>query len=155
VALLVWSSQIEGCSRSDELTGALMARRTFDVPDVTVILVQWDAGRSRSEIATSLGLGRKTVKKYLTPAIEGGLSPGRGRWPAEWATRVRVWFPQLADTRLRQISWPRVEQHPRLHRRPARGWCHEAAELAAATRRARPDRERGVVEAADRGEPAR
>jgi hypothetical protein len=37
VSPLVWSSQIEGRSRSDELTGALMARRTFDVPNVTEI----------------------------------------------------------------------------------------------------------------------
>jgi predicted transcriptional regulator len=43
-----------------------MARRTFDVPNVTEILVHWDAGRSQSEIAASLGLDRKTVKKYLT-----------------------------------------------------------------------------------------
>ena len=32
-----------------------MARRTFDVIDVTEILVHWHAGRSKSEIAGSLG----------------------------------------------------------------------------------------------------
>ena len=32
-----------------------MARRTFDVVDVTEILVHWDAGRSQVEIATSWG----------------------------------------------------------------------------------------------------
>jgi hypothetical protein len=111
VAPPVRSSQIEGCSRSDELTGALMARRTFDVTNVTEIVVHWDAGRSQSEIATSLGLDRKTVKKYLTPAIEGGLEPGWGRTQAEWSVLVAERFAQLVDTRLRQVSWPLIEPH--------------------------------------------
>src|SRR5579875_246193 len=88
-----------------------MARRSFDVPNVTEILVHWDAGRTQSEIATSLGLDRKTVKKYLTPALEAGLEPGSGRSQAEWRPLVEQWFPQLADTRLRQISWPLIEMH--------------------------------------------
>jgi len=81
------------------------------VRDVTEILVHWDAGRSQSEIATSLGLDRKTVKKYLTPALDAGLEPGRGCSQAEWSTLVREWFPQLADTTLRQYSWPSIEPH--------------------------------------------
>ena len=40
--------------------------------DVTEILVHWYAGRSQSEIATSLGVDRKTIRK----APEG---PGRRR----------------------------------------------------------------------------
>jgi hypothetical protein len=36
--------------------GALHDRVDADVPDVTEILVHWGAGRSQSEIATSLGL---------------------------------------------------------------------------------------------------
>jgi hypothetical protein len=80
VSLPVWSSQIEGCSRSYELTGALMARRTFDVPNVTEILVHWDAGRSQSEIADSLGLDRKTVKKYLGCVIPEGAGPVKSRY---------------------------------------------------------------------------
>jgi hypothetical protein len=46
--------------------------------DVTEILIHWHAGRSQSEIATSLGVDRKTVKKYLAPAIEAGIAPGDG-----------------------------------------------------------------------------
>ena len=79
--------------------------------DVTEILVHWDAGRSQSEIADSLGLDRKTVKKYLTPAIEAGIEPGSGRSQEEWSTLVREWFPHLADTTLRQYSWPLIEPH--------------------------------------------
>ena len=39
-----------------------MARRTFDVVDVTEILAHWYAGRSKNQIAESLGLDRKTVR---------------------------------------------------------------------------------------------
>jgi hypothetical protein len=88
-----------------------MARRTFDVADVTELLVHWDAGRSQSEIATSQGLDRKTVKKYLAPALEAGCEPGSGRSAAQWAVLARDWFPQLADTRLRRVTWPAIEVH--------------------------------------------
>ena len=33
-----------------------MARRTFDVIDITEILIHWHAGRSKNEISASLGL---------------------------------------------------------------------------------------------------
>ena len=79
--------------------------------DVTEILVHWDAGRSQSEIADSLGMDRKTVKKYLTPVLAAGMAPGSGRSQAEWSVLVRDWFPQLADTTLRQFSWPLIEPH--------------------------------------------
>lgn len=88
-----------------------MARRSFDVRDVTEILVHWDAGRSQSEIADSLGLDRKTVRKYLRPAIEAGIEPGSGRSQEEWSSLVREWFPHLADATLRQYSWPLIEPH--------------------------------------------
>lgn len=89
-----------------------MARRTFDMVDVTEILVHWHAGRSRSEIATSLGVDRKTVKKYVAPAVEAGLVPGGPAKPvAEWEALVRGWFPEMADTRLPQTTWPEIEAH--------------------------------------------
>jgi hypothetical protein len=43
-------------------TGGPMARRTFDVIDVTEILVHWHAGRSLSEMSGSLGVDRKTIR---------------------------------------------------------------------------------------------
>jgi transposase len=58
-----------------------------------------------------LGLDRKTVKKYLTPAVEAGLAPGGGRTEQDWSARVAEWFPQLADAGLRQVSWPLIEPH--------------------------------------------
>ena len=62
-----------------------MARRTFDVVDVTEILIHWHAGRSISEVSTSLGVDRKTIRKYLAPAVAAGLTPGG---PAEVAGGV-------------------------------------------------------------------
>ena len=80
--------------------------------DVTEILVHWHAGRSLSEIAESLGVDRKTVRKYVAPAVAAGLSPGGPAVSAaEWSDLVRGWFPSLADTRLRQITWPEIEVH--------------------------------------------
>ncbi|WP_157129059.1 IS21 family transposase, partial [Nocardia amamiensis] len=80
--------------------------------DVTEILIHWHAGRSQSQIASSLGLDRKTVKKYVGPAIAAGLAPGGPvRSPQEWGELVREWFPHLADTRVRQTTWPQIEQH--------------------------------------------
>lgn len=80
--------------------------------DVTEILIHWHAGRSQSQIATSLGLDRKTVKKYVEPAIAAGIEPGGpARSPEEWAQLAREWFPYLADTRLRQVTWPEIDQH--------------------------------------------
>ncbi len=51
-----------------------MARRTFDVIDVTEIFVHWDAGRSLNEMSGSLGIDRKTIRKYLAPAVEAGIT---------------------------------------------------------------------------------
>lgn len=89
-----------------------MARRSFDVIDIVEILVHWYAGRSRNEVAASLGIDRKTIRKYLAPAEAAGFCPG-GPTVSEqqWADRVREWFPSLADTRLRQVTWPAIEVH--------------------------------------------
>src|SRR3954447_26023677 len=106
-----------------------MARRTFDVVDVTEIFIHWYAGRSISEVAVSLGVDRKTNRKYLAPAVAAGVGtggagvgpPGRvaaGLAPGgpvmaqqDWAALVLRWFPQLADTRLRQVTWPQIGVH--------------------------------------------
>jgi DNA-binding transcriptional regulator LsrR (DeoR family) len=56
-----------------------MARRTFYVIDITEILIHWYAGRSQHELAASLQLDRKTIRRYLAPAarvkiFEAGVS---------------------------------------------------------------------------------
>ena len=89
-----------------------MARRSFTVVDVTEILVHWYAGRSLSEVSDSLGVDRKTIRKYLAPAVAAGITPGGPtRSAAEWAALVAGWFPRLTDTALRQTTWPQIAVH--------------------------------------------
>jgi transposase len=89
-----------------------MARRTFDVIDICEIFTHWHAGRSKNEIAGSLGLSRNTVRKYVAAAEAAGMTPGGPAVsPEEWARLARAWFPELADTRLRQVTWPAIGAH--------------------------------------------
>ena len=62
-----------------------MARRTFDVVDVTEIFTHWYAGRSISELSVSLGLDRKTLYRELERhgEDEDGPRPERARAPTE------------------------------------------------------------------------
>jgi hypothetical protein len=64
-----------------------MARRTFDVVDVTEIFIHWYAGRSISEVSVSLGVDRKTVR-YAACGITNVMptrwlcrATRRTRWP--------------------------------------------------------------------------
>src|ERR1700749_1119758 len=93
--------------------GRPMARRTFDVIDVAEILVHWHAGRSLNEMSQSLGVDRKTLRKYVAPAVAAGIVPGGpARSEGEWQDLVGGLFPggsrELAGTRLRQVTWPAI-----------------------------------------------
>jgi len=82
------------------------------VVDVTEILVHWHAGRSKSEISESLDVDRRTIAKYVAPAVAAGMVPGGPPVSEErWAELVREWFPELADTALRQVTWPAIAVH--------------------------------------------
>ncbi|WP_173745291.1 hypothetical protein [Actinoplanes sp. TFC3] len=85
-----------------------MARTTFHVIDITEILAHWYAGRSQYDVAASLGVDRKTIRRYVEAAIAVGFVPGRAppMSQQDWAPRVEQWFPHLTDTRLRQVTWP-------------------------------------------------
>ena len=50
--------------------------------DVTEILVHWHAGRSLNEMSQSLGVDRKTIRKYVAPAAAAGIVPGGRRRPS-------------------------------------------------------------------------
>ena len=52
-----------------------MARRTFDVVDIIEILAHWQPGRNNTEIAQSLGVDRKTVRKYVAAAQDTPSTP--------------------------------------------------------------------------------
>jgi transposase len=82
------------------------------VIDIVEILIHWYAGRSKNELAQSLGVDRKTLRKYLAPAETAGITPGGPAMSeADWRKLVIEWFPQLTDTTLRQVTWPQIEAH--------------------------------------------
>src|SRR5258708_37013001 len=54
-----------------------MARRTFDVIDICEIFEHWYAGRSKNEVAGSLGLSRNTARKDVAAAEAAGQVPAR------------------------------------------------------------------------------
>jgi DNA-binding transcriptional MocR family regulator len=61
-------------------------------------------GRSRSALAASLGVDRKTVRKYLAPSEVTGIIPGG-------PPMTEGWSPGLVDRRLRQVTRPDIDQH--------------------------------------------
>ena len=80
--------------------------------DVAETLVHWHAGRSLNEMSQSLGVDRKTLRKYVVPAVAAGITPGGpAKSEREWHDLVREWFPELVDTRLRQVTWPAISEH--------------------------------------------
>jgi len=82
------------------------------VIDIVEILIHWYAGRSQNELATSLGVDHKTLRKYLAPARAAGMEPGGPPMSeADWRTLVTGWFPELVDTGLRQTSWLKRRRH--------------------------------------------
>ena len=81
--------------------------------DLIEIYVHWYAGRSQAQIADSLGLDRKTVRKYLGPVTAAGLVPGGPpvMTEAQWRAKAASWFPAVVDKGLRQVSWPAIGAH--------------------------------------------
>jgi hypothetical protein len=70
------------------------------------------AGRSQHELAASLGVDRRTLRKYTGPARAAGFEPGGPPMAeADWRALVADWFPELVKAGLRQVSWPRIEPH--------------------------------------------
>ena len=60
--------------------------------DLIEIYVHWYAGRSQVQIADSLGVDRKTVRKYLAPVAAAGMMPGGPpvMSEADWRDRARA-----------------------------------------------------------------
>ena len=54
-----------------------MARRSLYVIDIVEILVHWYAGRSQHELAASLGVDRKTIRKVHGAGGRGRAGAGR------------------------------------------------------------------------------
>ncbi len=69
--------------------------------DLMELFRHWHAGRSQVQISTALGLDRKTIRKYLAPALAAGLSPGDGGKFDEnlWRELITSWFPEVPGRR--------------------------------------------------------
>ncbi|MFE7587892.1 IS21 family transposase [Kitasatospora sp. NPDC057512] len=80
--------------------------------DIVEIYVHWYAGRSKNQLAASLGVDRKTIRKYLAPAEASGMVPGGlPMSEADWGKLIKSWFPELARRRLNQVTWAEIEPH--------------------------------------------
>lgn len=80
--------------------------------DVVELLQHWHAGRSKTDVAASVGVDRGTVRKYVAPAEAAGMVPGgEALSRAEWAELVRGWFPELVDARVRSLTYPEINAH--------------------------------------------
>jgi len=86
-----------------------MARRTFDVIDICEIFVHWHAGRSKNEVAESLGLSRNTVRKYGAAAEAAGMCAPRkdGRY------EVKAFVLTTAGRQERKSAFARSYQEAR------------------------------------------
>jgi len=133
-----------------------MARRSFTVIDVTEILVHWYAGRPKTEVADSLGVDRKTVRKYLAPAEAAGFVPGGPPVSAaQWTERVREWFGGAGRHRAAAGVLAGDRGAPRVHQRGVEGRGDRGDGPSAAARRARAGGVGGQPAPVGAGEPAR
>ena len=124
--------------------------------DLIELFTHWHAGRSQRQLAESLGIDRKTIAKYLAPAIAESLTPG-GEPVTEtaWAAHIGRWFPEIADPGLRATTWPGIE----VHRDRIRDWLKAEVSAATVAQRLRDDHgvcSVGILSAeVDLGEPVR
>jgi hypothetical protein len=64
------------------------------------------------EVARSLGVDAKTVRRYVAAAEAAGMAPGGPPvTPEQWRALARQWFPQVAGTGVRQVSWREIAVH--------------------------------------------
>jgi hypothetical protein len=83
------------------------------VTDFVEVFRHWNAGRSQVQIHQALNIDRKTIRKYLAPALAEGLQPGLDEVFDEemWRARIGRWFPELVDPTSRALTWPRIAAH--------------------------------------------
>ena len=90
--------------------------------DVIEILIHWYAGRSQNELAASLGVDRKTLRKYTAPAVAAGMAPGGPPMAeADWRAAGDRLVPAAGRSPAAAGVLAGDRAAPRLHRRPAQG----------------------------------
>jgi hypothetical protein len=83
------------------------------VTDFVEMFRHWNAGRSQVQIFEALNIDRKTIRKYLAPALAEGLAPRPDEAFDEelWRERIGRWFPELVDPAARALTWPQIAAH--------------------------------------------
>ena len=115
--------------------------------DLIELYMHWQAGRSQVQLWQSLGMDRKTIRKYVAPAEAEGIEPGGKPLTAEqWAERIAEWFPGLDDPGARASTWPLIEPH----RDRIKGWLDADVTVATIAQRLRDDHEVAVSESSVR-----
>ncbi len=81
--------------------------------DFVEMFRHWNAGRSQVQIYQALNIDRKTIRKYLAPALAEGLQPTPDETFDEeaWRARIQRWFPELVDPIARALTWPQIAAH--------------------------------------------
>lgn len=80
--------------------------------DIVELLQHWYSGRSKTDVAASLGIDRGTIRKYVAPAETAGMTPGGTPVSrAEWAALAADWFPELLDAKVRSLTYPEINVH--------------------------------------------
>ena len=81
--------------------------------DFVEMFRHWNAGRSQVQIHQALSIDRKTIRKYLAPALAEGLQPCPDEVFDEplWRARIGRWFPELVDPAARALTWPQIAAH--------------------------------------------
>ena len=88
-----------------------MGRRFWRVRDIAEILEHWQAGRNRTAIARSLGVDRKTVRKYVAEAEARGVQRSGALTREQWMVFVREHFPEAVDRMARSPSGVLLARH--------------------------------------------
>jgi hypothetical protein len=83
------------------------------VTDFVEMFRHSNAGRSQVQIHQALNIDRKTIRKYLAPALAEGLAPVPDEVFDEqlWRARIGRWFPELVDPAARALTWPQIAEH--------------------------------------------
>ncbi|TDK86603.1 IS21 family transposase [Mycobacterium paragordonae] len=115
--------------------------------DLVELFTHWHAGRSQVQLSDSLKIDRKTIRKYLAPAIAAGIEPGGPPLSAEsWAELIEGWFPELNDPGLRAHTWPLIAAY----RDQIKVWLDADVTVATIAQRLRDDHQLAASESSVR-----
>jgi hypothetical protein len=94
----------------------IMGRRTFTTTQIVEMLRGWHNGHTVTEIAATVGVDRKTVRKYVQCATDAGIRPGIGEVTStEWRELVHRHYPEIENPLLR-TTWHDLDNHGALIR---------------------------------------